>query len=137
MGKFFIGESLRVLRERRGLRKSELARMTGLGHGFVSELESNKKEPCAGTLIALSRALEVTTDEVLGKTPVHVRLGRHLALLQTAAGSLSIRDLDTGVIVDLAGPTPLYPGAPETDLLQSDPATVLAAAAERLRARGE
>lgn len=31
-----------------GSRQADVSRVTGLRHGFISELESNKKEPCAG-----------------------------------------------------------------------------------------
>lgn len=65
MDKIYIGIVLKRLRLSRNLTQSELARQAGLHHGFVSELESNKKEPCAGTLVALAKVLEVTVDDLL------------------------------------------------------------------------
>lgn len=63
--KVFIGETLIRLRKAKHLSQLDVARLTGLRQGFLSELESNKKEPGAGTLIKLSHVLGVSIDDLL------------------------------------------------------------------------
>lgn len=63
--KIFIGDAMKRLRHAQHLSQADLARLTGLRQGFISELESNKKEPGASTLVKLSRALSVSVDEIL------------------------------------------------------------------------
>lgn len=63
--KVFIGDNLRRIRSEQNLSQADVSRLTGLRHGFISELESNKKEPCAGTLVKLSTVLGVSVDVLL------------------------------------------------------------------------
>lgn len=63
--KVFIGETLIRLRKAQNLSQVELSGLTGLRQGFLSELESNKKEPGAGTLLKLSHVLGVSVDDLL------------------------------------------------------------------------
>ena len=67
MNKVFIGNNLRRIRGEQNLSQADVSRRTGLRHGFISELESNKKEPCAGTLLRLSTALGVSVDSLLSR----------------------------------------------------------------------
>ncbi len=67
MDKVFIGDNLRRIRSQQNLSQADVSRLTGLRHGFISELESNKKEPCAGTLLKLSTALGVSVDSLLAR----------------------------------------------------------------------
>ena len=63
--KIFIGDAMKRLRHAQHLSQADLARLTGLRQGFISELESNKKEPGANTLVKLSRVFSVSVDEIL------------------------------------------------------------------------
>lgn len=63
--KIFIGDTVKQLRQALRLSQADLSRLTGLRHGFISELESNKKEPGAGTLLKLSHVLGVSVDDLL------------------------------------------------------------------------
>ena len=53
------------MRIRKGLSQGTLARLSELDQGFISALEGNRKEPGAGTIMALCRALDVTPNELL------------------------------------------------------------------------
>ena len=63
--KVFIGDTVKQLRQALNLSQADLSRLTGLRHGFISELEANKKEPGAGTLLKLSHALGASVDDLL------------------------------------------------------------------------
>lgn len=104
MEKFFIGHQLRALREQRNLLKVELARLAGLGHGFLGELEADKKEPCAGTLRALALALQVSADQLLNLEPRPAILGEHLAMVEGEPNAVRIRDIDTHAEVIFRAP---------------------------------
>jgi len=65
LAKVFIGQALKRTRIERHLTQSDLSRLTGLGNGFISELEANKKEPCAATLVRLAQVLEISVDQLL------------------------------------------------------------------------
>ena len=61
-----FGEKLRILRTRHGLTLQDLARKMGLSaHGYISELEHNRKSPTAEFVLGISRIFNVTTDELL------------------------------------------------------------------------
>lgn len=73
--KIFIGDVMKRLRQAQHLSQADLSRLTGIHQGFISELESNKKEPGASTLVKLSRAFSVSVDEILDLNPkVEARL---------------------------------------------------------------
>lgn len=65
MEKHFIGAAIRRLRLVRNLTQNGLARRCNLEQSYISALEANKKEPGAGTIMALCRALEVFPNELL------------------------------------------------------------------------
>ena len=53
-----IGEKIRRLRQAKGLRLSDLAKMTNFSVSLLSQLENNKTSPSVATLYQLSNALE-------------------------------------------------------------------------------
>ncbi len=59
------GARLRRMRAARGLSVSELASMSGLGKGTLSELETGRRNPTLRTLFALTTALEVPLSAAL------------------------------------------------------------------------
>jgi XRE family transcriptional regulator, regulator of sulfur utilization len=59
------GRRLRELREDRGLSVAELARLTGLGKGTLSELETGRRNPTLETLYAVTTALGVSLSAAL------------------------------------------------------------------------
>lgn len=64
-----LGERISALRRSRGLSQAELAQRLGISASAMGMYEQGRREPAIGTLVALSRELEVTTDYLLtGKT---------------------------------------------------------------------
>ena len=59
-------ERLKALRLECGMTQTELAKKSNLATSCIAMIESGKREPSANTLICLSRALEVSTDYLLG-----------------------------------------------------------------------
>lgn len=66
MEKLFIGDTLRKLRKDKHLTQSALAAAADLQQGFISDLEHNRKEPGARTLVLIARALQVSVSALLG-----------------------------------------------------------------------
>ena len=58
--KFTIGERIKSLREAKGLRAIQLARLAGCTKSYISEIENNKKKPSPGKLFMLAKALDTT-----------------------------------------------------------------------------
>lgn len=62
-----VGKRIRALRDAAGISFGELVARSGLGRGYVSELERGLVVPTVGTLARVAAALEVTiTDLVAG-----------------------------------------------------------------------
>jgi transcriptional regulator with XRE-family HTH domain len=62
-----VGKRIRSLREAAGIPFGEFVTRTGLGRGYVSELERGLVVPTVGTLARIAAALEVTiVDLVIG-----------------------------------------------------------------------
>ncbi|MBF6062788.1 helix-turn-helix transcriptional regulator [Nocardia terpenica] len=64
-----VGARLRALRESRGVSLSELARLSAVGKGTLSELETGRRNPTLETLYALTTALGVPLSTVLDTAP--------------------------------------------------------------------
>ena len=95
------GARLRGLREARSLSVSELARMTGLGKGTLSELESGRRNPTLQTLYAVTTALGVPLSAALPPGEVQ----------QPDAAPISGEAIDAVLVdrfVDTAATTELY-----------------------------
>ena len=70
MSSFFtmekFGEKLRALRIRSGMTLKDLALVFGQNsHGYISELECNKKKPTAEFALKVAEHFNITTDELL------------------------------------------------------------------------
>jgi transcriptional regulator with XRE-family HTH domain len=89
-----LGESIRLVRERRGLSVSQLAARAGMGQPAVSLIENgNRPNPGADTLIRIARALRVSLDELVGNEPT-----KSLQPLEAALSvGEQIADLDLGL----------------------------------------
>lgn len=61
-----IGQRIRSRRQSLGLTMKDIAEREGINTGGLSEMENDKYLPSAPTLIALSRALDVSVDWLLG-----------------------------------------------------------------------
>lgn len=61
-----FGESLKELRQRRGLRQEDVARMVDVERPTVANWERGTKQPGLETLVRLSQLLGVSLDELVG-----------------------------------------------------------------------
>ncbi len=64
-----LGQSIRALREQRGLSLRELARRVSVSPSFVSQIELGKANPSVGTLYSLLSVLGTTLDDLIGGQP--------------------------------------------------------------------
>lgn len=61
-----FGEKLRTLRRQRHMTLKELAAALGLSaHGYISEIELNKKKPTTDFVLSVARLFDVSTDVLL------------------------------------------------------------------------
>ena len=65
-----LGQSIRDLREQRGLSLRELARRVSVSPSFVSQIELGKANPSVGTLYSILSELGTTLDDLIGAQPV-------------------------------------------------------------------
>ena len=56
---------LKRLRDERGLTQEQLAKRSGVSHGYLARLEIGMHDPSLSTLAKLAKALKVTVDELL------------------------------------------------------------------------
>ena len=90
-----FAERLRAAREHRKMSQSDLAEKAGLMPSAVSHFETGRRSPSFANLKALSDALKVTTDYLIGRSDsmevsnvVSIKLLRH-------AQKMSDDDLET------------------------------------------
>jgi transcriptional regulator with XRE-family HTH domain len=62
--------SLRSIREMRGLTQGELGKRAGIAAASVSHFETGQRAPSLDSLVKLADALEVSVDALLGRSPV-------------------------------------------------------------------
>jgi transcriptional regulator with XRE-family HTH domain len=90
-----FAERLRTARERRKLSQAELAEKADLQPSAVSHFETGRRSPSFANLKALSDALKVTTDYLIGRTDdLNVSSAVTLKLLRSAH-KMSAEDLET------------------------------------------
>ena len=63
-----IGERLKQLRIKNGLKQQELANMFGLSSGTISFYESEQRKPDIDFIVAIAKYFDVSTDYLLGLT---------------------------------------------------------------------
>lgn len=74
---------IKELRQSRGWSQEHLAELAGTSKGYISQLESGKREPSAETLRSLAAAFGVdATGLIESDTHEGRELNRHLALFQ-------------------------------------------------------
>jgi len=90
-----FAERLRAARELRKMNQSELAKKSGIVPSAVSHFTTGRCLPSFANLKALSDALNVTTDYLIGRTD-EPEVSKPVAMkLLRSAGKLSADDLDT------------------------------------------
>ena len=65
---YILGSRLKELRELKGLRQEDVAKVFSYGKSTISQWESGRNEPEYEILVKLAEYFEVTTDYLLGKT---------------------------------------------------------------------
>jgi transcriptional regulator with XRE-family HTH domain len=88
-------ERLQAARQLRKLSQSELAAKAGLQPSAVSHFETGRRAPSFDNLKALSTALEVTTDYLLGRVDDPQLQGEVADQLFRHAQKMSQQDLET------------------------------------------
>jgi len=90
--KVFAGHAVRRLREKLGLKQSELAHRLAVSPSYVNQIESNQRPLTASVLIAISRTFSVDITAFGAED-----LDRLVADLREAAADPLFRDLDLGL----------------------------------------
>lgn len=88
-------DRLRMARHLRNLSQSELAEEAQLQPSAVSHFETGRRSPSFDNLKALSEALQVTTDYLLGRVDEPGLMGASTDKLFRHAENMSRDDLDT------------------------------------------
>src|SRR5271157_2828944 len=88
-------DRLRAARQLRELSQSDLAGKAGLQPSAVSHFETGRRAPSFDNLKALSEALQVTTDYLLGRVDEPGVMGATTDKLFRHAENMSSDDLDT------------------------------------------
>lgn len=88
-------DRLRAARQLRGLSQSELAEKADLQPSAVSHFETGRRSPSFDNLKALSEALQVTTDFLLGRVEEPGVMGISTDKLFRHAEKMSSDDLET------------------------------------------
>jgi len=60
-----LGENIKKVRAKKKLSQGALARLLEVDKGYISNIESGKKNPTLATIQRLADALEVSADELL------------------------------------------------------------------------
>lgn len=64
-----FGDRLLAAREARGLNQTELAKASGLQPAAIGHFENHRRKPSFANVRALAKALEVSADYLLGRSP--------------------------------------------------------------------
>ncbi len=64
--KYRFGETLKELRETKGIGQVELAKSIGVSKGIISLWENGLREPTLNNLVALAEYFCVSVDEIIG-----------------------------------------------------------------------
>jgi repressor LexA len=67
-----LGNRIKALREREGLKQDELAKKLSVSPSAIGMYETNKREPNNEIIIKLAEYFHVTTDYLLGKSDVNI-----------------------------------------------------------------
>ena len=76
-----FGKRLARIRRSRGLTQTELGKAVGVSKRVIVYYEKEDSQPPGAMLVDLARALEVTTDELLGIKPLEKRVSPKTARL--------------------------------------------------------
>lgn len=89
-----FSDRLRQARERRGFSQAQLAEKAGLQPTAISHFENGRRSPSFDNLRALADALNVATDDLLGRSTKSTATGPAAEKLFRKASQLTNRDLE-------------------------------------------
>lgn len=64
----YIVKSIRIIRKEKKMSQTELCLKANMSQGFLTDIETGKKEPSTMTLIRIANALQVNPAEFFPKT---------------------------------------------------------------------
>jgi transcriptional regulator with XRE-family HTH domain len=68
-----FGQRLATLREEKGMSQQELAAKVGVNQQMIAYWERRSASPKPEQIVALTEALEISVDALLGKTPARAK----------------------------------------------------------------
>ena len=63
-----IGKHLREYRKKKGIKRTDFAKNIGITYSTACKYESNLRNPSVEILVKMADVLEVSTDELLGRS---------------------------------------------------------------------
>ena len=60
-----LGQNIKRIREQKGMTQGDICRSLNLDRGYISSIESGKRNPTLSTLKKLADALKISVDELL------------------------------------------------------------------------
>lgn len=76
-----FGKRLSEIRRSRGMTQTELGKAAGVSKRVIVYYEQDDSQPPGAMLVDLARALDITTDELLGMTPLKTKTSPKTARL--------------------------------------------------------
>ena len=92
-------EKLKSIMQQQGLTQKELATRSGITEASMSKYLNGERTPRIDVIINLSRALEVTTDELLGETDNNIKNDFFQTKTVLARGLENISDKDKAKLI--------------------------------------
>ena len=90
-----IGSNIKALREKAGLTQEDLARILGISRPAVSSIEAGGRRVSTDELVRLARALNVTSDQIVGLTSAPD------VVLATGGGAALVREASPGLRISV------------------------------------
>lgn len=59
-----LGETVRAIREARGISQAELADEVGISHGYMSKIELDRQQASPAVIVAMARALALPVSAI-------------------------------------------------------------------------
>jgi len=60
-----LGDNIKRIRLEKDISQTEIARLLDVSRGFISSIESGKRNPTLSTITRIAKAIGVSTDELL------------------------------------------------------------------------
>ena len=100
-----LAQRSKAARKAKGMTQTELAQAAGTGQAHLSRIEKGEKNPSAGMLTAIARALDTTVSQLVGDRPAgDVSYPKGSAAAKTMAdrrGKMLMRNASVASIVNM------------------------------------